>query len=35
MFEAFYDFKATPFTRGIPTDQLFFTPELEIRNLIL
>lgn len=29
MFEAFYEFKATPFTRGIPTDQLFVTKELE------
>ena len=29
MFEAFYEFKATPFTRGIPTDQLFITKELE------
>lgn len=29
MFETFYEFKATPFTRGTPTDQLFFTPELE------
>ena len=28
MFEAFYGFHATPFTRGIPSDRLFLPPEL-------
>ncbi len=29
MFEEFYNFKATPFTRGIPSDQLFYPEELQ------
>lgn len=29
MFEGFYELTATPFTRGIPSDQLFMTPEFD------
>jgi len=29
MYESFYEFTATPFTRGIPSDKLFLSPELE------
>lgn len=29
MFEEFYSFRATPFTRSIPSDCLYITPELE------
>ncbi len=28
MYEAFYDLKRTPFTRTMPTDQLYITPDL-------
>lgn len=29
MFEAFYEMSATPFTRGIPSHELYMPPELE------
>ena len=29
MFEAYYDFTATPFTRNLPVDRLFTTPQQE------
>ena len=29
MFEEFYSFRATPFTRGIPSDSLYIPPELK------
>ena len=36
MFEAFYEMEKTPFTRGIPTDALYLSPELtEVLNRLM